>query len=155
MKLLTLLSALIYGLFLLLIIPYFLIQQNTKFNLPTYSFLFFKILGLGLIAVGMSIWLYCIDLFNFLGKGTPVPINPPKKLVIKGIYRFTRNPMYIGVLIILTGYFLLFGHFLLLIYPFLAAIFFNLLVKFYEEPTLKKKFGQSYIEYCKKAPRWV
>jgi protein-S-isoprenylcysteine O-methyltransferase Ste14 len=94
-------------------------------------------------------------MFYFIGKGTPVPIDPPKHLVIKGIYKRTRNPMYLSVLIIIFGYFLFFGHLALLMYLASLAGFFHLFVVLYEEPTLKKKFGKSYFRYLKEAPRWI
>lgn len=155
MKLLTVLFALLYGILAFFIIPYIFIKLNIIYSLPIFSFLFLKVFGISLILLGAGVWLYCIGLFSLIGKGTPVPINPPKRLVISGIYRFTRNPMYLSVLSILEGYFLFFGHLLLLFYPFLIAIFFNLFILFYEEPVLKKKFGERYIKYCKETPRWI
>lgn len=107
------------------------------------------------IFFGIVTWLHCVALFFSFGKGTPVPTNPPKILVTKGIYKYSRNPMYLSVLIILFGYFFLLGHLLLLLYPVLAALFFHLFITLYEEPTLEKKFGRDYIEYCNKIPRWL
>lgn len=154
MKPLTFLIAFIYGLSVLLIFPLFFIHLNSFFFLPVYSFSFFKIIGIILIFVGAASWLYCGSLFYFLGKGTPIPTQPPKKLVIKGLYQYTRNPMYISVLVILLGYFFFFGHLMLLICLFLLAGFFQLFITYYEEPTLKKKFGKEYEKYLKEVPRW-
>ncbi len=155
MKSLTVLLAIIFGLSVLIIFPYIFFQLNSYFSLPIFSYFPLKVLGMILILIGGSLYLYCFSLFHFLGKGTPVPIEPPKKLVIKGVYKYTRNPMYISLLIILLGYFLYFGHLSLFFYFLFIMIFFHLFVVFYEEPALKKKFRNSYIEYCKKTRRWL
>jgi len=155
MKPLTFLVAFIYGLSVLLIFPLFFIHLNSFFSLPVFSFFVFKIIGAIFILFGGATWLYCGSLFYFLGKGTPVPTHPPKKLVIKGPYQYTRNPMYVSVLIILLGYFFFFGQLLLSLYLFLIARFFHLFITLYEEPTLKKKFGKDYEKYLKEVPRWL
>lgn len=155
MKILTMLIAFIYGSLLLVVLPFIFIRLNLVLNLPIYSFFITKLLGVIFILIGVLTWLYCTGLFHFIGKGTPVPIDPPKRLVIKGIYQRTRNPMYMSVLVIIFSYFLVFGHVLLLLYVLLLAVFFHLFVTLYEEPTLKKIFGGNYIEYCKKTPRWI
>ena len=100
-----------------------------------------QIIGIGLIILGISIYFYCFWLFLNIGKGTPFPANPPRELVRNGPYEFSRNPMYLALLIILVGEFLLFGHFLLLIYTFFIAILFHLYITSVEEPDLTKKFG--------------
>ncbi|MEO8356082.1 MAG: isoprenylcysteine carboxylmethyltransferase family protein, partial [Chloroflexota bacterium] len=97
-----------------------------------------------------SFWNFLVD-----GRGTPAPIDPPRELVAVGFYRYTRNLMYLGVLLILIGHFLCFGFWLLLVYTALAFIATHLFVKLYEEPTLKRKFGTSYDEYGKNVPRWI
>ena len=154
MKLLTFLLAVFYGLSVLLIFPLIFINLNSIFSLPVYSFFFFKVIGIVLIFVGVAGWFYCVTLFYSLGKGTPVPTHPPKRLVIKGPYQYTRNPMYVSVLVILLGYFFSFGHLLLLLYLFLLSRFFHFFITRFEEPTLKKKFGKDYEEYLKAVPRW-
>ncbi|PIQ72590.1 hypothetical protein COY13_04200 [Candidatus Roizmanbacteria bacterium CG_4_10_14_0_2_um_filter_36_35] len=154
MKPLTLFIAFLYGLSVFFVFPLIFIRLNSYFFLSVYSFLVLKILGVILIMAGGGCWLYCAGLFHFLGKGTPVPTQPPKNLVIKGLYQYTRNPMYISVLVILLGYFFFFGHLMLLTYLFLLAGFFHLFITLYEEPTLKKKFGKDYKKYLKKTPRW-
>jgi protein-S-isoprenylcysteine O-methyltransferase Ste14 len=94
--------------------------------------------------------------WNFLaqGRGTPAPIDPPRELVAVGFYRYTRNPMYVGVLSVIIGHFLWFGFWYLLIYAAFIFLAFNTFVAFYEEPTLRKKFGAAYEDYCKRVPRW-
>ena len=95
--------------------------------------------------------------WNFLaeGRGTPAPIDPPKELISVGFYRYVRNPMYVGVILILIGHFLWFGFWWLLIYTALAFLIVHLFVTRYEEPTLKRKFGAAYEDYLKNVPRWI
>lgn len=155
MRIVTFLIALIYGLSILLISPLIFVRLNSLFTLPVYSLSVFKIVGKILIFFGIMTWLHCVILFFSFGKGTPVPTNPPKMLVTKGIYKYSRNPMYLSVLIILFGYFFLLGHLLLLLYLILTTLFFHLFITLYEEPTLRKKFGEDYIEFCNKIPRWL
>jgi len=155
MKLQSVLIALFYGLITLILLPFLFIWLNYQFFLPSYSFLMFRLVGIVLILFGAAFWLYSISLFHFSGKGTPVPTSPPKRLVVKGVYKYTRNPMYISVLLILLGYFIVFGQLLLLLNVFIMAIFFQLFITRYEEPTLNKKFGKRYTEYCNKVQRWL
>ena len=92
-----------------------------------------------LLALGVSGYLWCALDFAFAGRGTPAPIDPPKVVVVRGLYRFTRNPMYISVLFVLLGEALLFRSAALLEYAAVFAVGFHLFVLLYEEPTLRKK----------------
>jgi len=94
-------------------------------------------------------------MFIKIGGGTPAPIEPPKELVIKGIYRFTRNPIYIGYFLILLGEFFIFGYLLLLFYFIAMLVFMQIYVVYIEEPKLKKRFGEAYKDYMKNVPRWL
>ena len=105
--------------------------------------------------VGGVMILWCFWDFLVKGKGTPAPIDPPKELVVTGLYKYIRNPMYAGVLLMLMGEFLWFGYWVLLAYAFFFFIAFHLFVLLYEEPALKKKFGRSYENYLKTVPRWI
>ena len=95
--------------------------------------------------------------WNFLheGGGTPAPTDPPRELVAAGFYGYVRNPMYLGILLILTGYFLWFGYWYLLIYAAIVFGLTHLFITLYEEPTLKRKFGSSYDDYIRRVPRWI
>ncbi|MDF1593358.1 MAG: isoprenylcysteine carboxylmethyltransferase family protein [Desulfobacterales bacterium] len=93
--------------------------------------------------------------FALKGRGTPAPIDPPKIMVAEGLYRFVRNPMYLGALVILLGHVLWFQSFRLLIYVAALAAAFHLFVVFYEEPHLRRKFGDSYEGYCRMVSRWI
>ena len=106
------------------------------------------------LAGGLSLpW--CAKDFVVRGRGTPLPTDPPKELVVQGLYRYTRNPMYVGVLLVLFGPFLWFQTVWLLVLFFGMFIVFHGVVILYEEPTLTKKFGDAYKRYLEYVPRWV
>jgi len=111
--------------------------------------------GLGPIVVGMVIYLWCAWDFTFAGRGTPAPIAPPKDLVVKGLYRYVRNPMYVGIVLILLGEAVLFESVELLLYALLTFSIFHTWVRIHEEPTLRSKFPDSYPRYCDTVPRWI
>lgn len=113
------------------------------------------LLGLAPVAVGVAVYLWCAWDFATFGRGTPLPLDAPKRLVARGLYRFVRNPMYVGVLLVLLGQALWFESVRTVWYALAAALFFHLFVVVYEEPTLERKFGESYAEYCKKVSRWI
>ena len=115
----------------------------------------FKFLGLPLILLGTLAYLWCAWDFTFVGKGTPAPFDPPKEVVVRGLYRYVRNPMYVGVALGLLGEAVLFGSTTLLVYAVLVVLSFHLWVVYYEEPTLRRKFGKSYEQYCRAVSRWI
>ena len=84
-----------------------------------------------------------------------MPSDPPQELVVTGFYRYVRNPIYVGVLLIFLGHFLWFGYWALLLYALVAFIAVHLFIVLYEEPTLKKKFGTAYENYLMDVPRWI
>ena len=106
------------------------------------------------LAVGMSIYAWCVWDFATFGRGTPAPIDPPKKLVVRGLYAYTRNPIYVGVLTAILGWALLFWAKELVLYALAVGIFFHLLVLLNEEPYLRAEFGHEYEEYCARVGRW-
>ena len=110
--------------------------------------------GLPLMVLGAAIYLRCV--FDFaLALGTPAPLDPPKELVVTGLYRFVRNPMYCGVLAALLGLALFLESGRLLIYGFAVFTGFSLFVLLYEEPALTSLFGDSYARYQAAVPRWI
>jgi len=114
-----------------------------------------SLLAIPLWLIGSLIVLRCFWDFTFKGRGTPLPSDPPQELVITGFYRYVRNPIYVGVLLIFLGHFLWFGYWALLTYTVIAFIIVHLFITFYEEPTLKRKFGAVYEDYLKRVPRWI
>jgi protein-S-isoprenylcysteine O-methyltransferase Ste14 len=112
-------------------------------------------LGTAVLAIGVATYARCAWDFTFAGLGTPAPIDPPKKLVIGGLYRWSRNPMYVGVLSILLGEALLLQSLRHLLYATAVFSAFEAFIVFYEEPHLRQTFGEAYLRYCKAVPRWV
>jgi len=111
--------------------------------------------GFGSIGIGLIILIRTMQLFSAIGKGTLAPWNPPKRLVINGIYRHVRNPMILGVLIIVLGEAILLGS----IFIFLWFVIFGIGNHIYfikkEEPELTVRFGDQYLVYMKNVPRWI
>jgi len=104
---------------------------------------------------GMVIYFWCLWNFAVLGRGTPAPVDPPKHLVVRGPYQYVRNPMYIGVLLLITGWAIFFQSWRILVYDALVGLLFHLFVVRVEESSLRKRFGESYDRYCKKVRRWI
>ena len=115
----------------------------------------FRLMGVVPILVGFACYLWCAWDFAFAGQGTPGPWDAPKIFVSRGLYRVVRNPMYLGVVLILLGESIVFESLRLMVYAVLAWVFFFLMVVMYEEPTLKERFGAPYEEYCRTVPRWI
>ena len=135
------------------LIPYWLISSRSDSVLTSHQPL--RYLSLPLIVIGAATLLWCIWDFFASGRGTVSPIDPPKHLVVRGLYRYVRNPMYVAVVIVLLGEAVFFMSQAVLIE---AAIFFllaNLFVMLYEEPTLRRKFGDSYENYTQTVSRWI
>lgn len=108
-------------------------------------------------AVGFGVALRCIWDFGWTGHGTPAPMIPPSRLVVVGFYRYVRNPMYAGFAAGWIGLWILFGRAnpALIAAVVAAALAVHLFVLFYEEPTLRRKFGADYEEYCRNVRRWL
>jgi len=134
-----------------ILMPYWMLPKGTKPDLRGAG-----TLGWVLIAAGVVLYIACAFWgFAIRGKGTPLPLDPPKKLVVEGPYRVVRNPMYWSVLFVLLGEAAIFHSVAL---AELALAFFvgvNLFLLFFEEPALQRKFGAEYEEYCRRVPRWL
>src|SRR5882724_10040454 len=113
-----------------------------------------QVAGMIMVAIGTAIALWCVLTFVFIGKGTPAPFDPPRKLVIRGPYRFVRNPMYIGAGMTLAGAALYYESLSVFIYTCLFFLITHLFVVLYEEPTLRRIFGDEYEAYCRRTTRW-
>jgi protein-S-isoprenylcysteine O-methyltransferase Ste14 len=111
--------------------------------------------GLLPLGLGLAIIVHCFAEFVRRGRGTPAPYDPPRELVVAGLYRFVRNPQYLGVLLVALGEALLAEAPVLLGYAAFLAIAYHLFVQYYEEPTLGRLFGESYARYREAVPRWL
>jgi protein-S-isoprenylcysteine O-methyltransferase Ste14 len=114
-----------------------------------------RILAVMLIAAGLVPLGESIVRFVRVGWGTLAPVVPTERLVVGGFYRYVRNPMYLGVLMLIAGQGVLFWSSSLWEYLGVVAIAFHLFVLVYEEPTLRRKYGEDYEEFCRHVPRWV
>jgi len=112
-------------------------------------------IGILPIAAGAAILSWCTRDFIMSGRGTPNPLDPPRLLVSRGAYRYVRNPMYIGIALILLGESILFGAPMLLGYAAIVMLGFHLFVVVYEEPVLRAQFGAAYDDLCRQVPRWI
>jgi protein-S-isoprenylcysteine O-methyltransferase Ste14 len=114
-----------------------------------------RFVGVPIAAAGALTYLWCAWDFATAGRGTPAPIDPPRELVARGLYRRVRNPMYIGIALLLLGEAIFFRSRALLFYAGAVVLFLHLFVVFYEEPALARKFAEAYARYCDSVPRWI
>lgn len=110
--------------------------------------------GVVIVTVGAAVALWCIFTFASVGRGTPAPFDPPRKLVVQGPYRLVRNPMYIGAGMALVGAALFYESWPILGYTAIFFLIAHLFVSWYEEPTLRRNFGPEYEAYCHRVGRW-
>lgn len=115
----------------------------------------FRYAGPPVVLFGVALYVWCAWHFTFTGKGTPAPIDPPKELVVKGPYRWVRNPMYVAVVAVVFGEALFFEARAVFLYAAVVFVAFNLVVFLYEEPVLRQHFGDAYRQYCADVPRWI
>jgi protein-S-isoprenylcysteine O-methyltransferase Ste14 len=97
---------------------------------------------------------WCILSFAIVGRGTPMPLDPPRRLVVRGPYRYVRNPMYLGAGLALGGAALYYQTVALLAYVSVFLLLLHVSVVSYEEPTLRQAFGEDYATYCRQVRRW-
>jgi protein-S-isoprenylcysteine O-methyltransferase Ste14 len=114
-----------------------------------------RLAGVMPLAIGGLLLLWCVIDFARVGRGTLAPIDPPRVLVRRGLYRLMRNPMYVAVLTILVGEALVFGSWAIAAWAAVLAAAFHLRVIWYEEPVLRRTFGPAFDEYCRTVPRWI
>lgn len=114
-----------------------------------------ELLGLCAFAAGVALMAWCMTDFVRRGRGTPNPLDPPRKLVARGPYRRTRNPMYVAAVAAILGEALVFRSPALGVYAAAVLLVFHLFVVLYEEPSLRRRFGAAYDEYCREVPRWL
>lgn len=112
------------------------------------------VIAAALFALGAGLAGWCVWDFAVIGRGTPAPIDAPKRLVTRGPYAVARNPMYVGMLLALVGWLALYPTAALAIYAAAVALGFHVWVVFYEEPHLRRVFGAEYDDYCSRVGRW-
>jgi len=124
---------------------------RTQFDLTSPT----QLLGFVCIGLGVALLAACIFEFARSGQGTLSPVDPPRHLVVRGLYRYLRNPMYLSVTMIILGEALVTHSVALAIYWAVWFTCANLFVMVYEEPTLRLRFGESYDEYTQRIGRWI
>lgn len=122
---------------------------------PSGARLAFAPLGAAVVLIGAILLGWCVRDFFVSGRGTLAPWDPPRLLVRSGPYRFSRNPMYIGVLLITTGWAVGFRSWTLAGYTGALLVAFQLRILVHEEPWLERTFGAEWAEYRTRAPRWL
>lgn len=122
---------------------------------PDVSILTLNALGLIPLGLGVVLLSWCVREFYIVGRGTLAPWAPPRELVVTGLYRFSRNPMYIAVLLVLWGWALGFRSWPLTAYALVVMVVFHLRVVLHEEPWLARTHGNLWINYKARVPRWL
>ena len=135
------------------LIPYWIISSSGTGAFSSHPL--FRYFGLPLIVIGAAGLLWCIWEFFSEGRGTLAPVDPPRHLVVRGLYRYVRNPMYVSVVTILIGEAILFLSTRVLIEAGVFSGLAYLFVVFYEEPVLRRQFGESYERYTHRVGRWI
>lgn len=134
------------------VVPWLLVQSSGEAVRLVPSL---WLIGFLPLLAGLVLFFWCNGLFTFVGKGTLAPIDAPIFLVKAGPYQWARNPMYIAVLTIILSEAILFHSLLLVGYALVVGTLMHLFVVFYEEPSLRHQFGESYETYLHMVPRWL
>ena len=132
-----------------LLLPLAIVWNRWPARDPLFS------IGLVMLIAGVALLLWCVRDFYVSGKGTLAPWSPPRNLVVVGLYRYSRNPMYVAVTLMLAGWALSFWSPTLAIYTCFVIVAFHLRVVFGEEPWLARTHGAAWEEYKSKVPRWL
>jgi protein-S-isoprenylcysteine O-methyltransferase Ste14 len=135
-----------------ILIPYWLISSRGSAVVADHPL---RYLGLPLIIIGATGLLWCVWEFFSTGRGTISPLDPPKHLVVRGLYRYVRNPMYVLVVIVLLGEAIFFMSVPVLIETVVFIVLATLFVMLYEEPYLRRRFGEPYERYLETVGRWI
>jgi protein-S-isoprenylcysteine O-methyltransferase Ste14 len=126
----------------------------TRWELPDSTAVWRIVVGVLLIVAGLMPAVHAFVQFAKAG-GTPMPLAPPERLVVNGFNRYVRNPMYVGLLTAILGQALLFGSLGLMLYAVIVWIITASFVRWYEEPTLSRRYGTEYEEYRRNVPAWL
>jgi len=135
--------------------PKAMMHLNASLGWPRWQSEGGRVVGLMMMLSGIGLAVWCSSLFRRMGFGTPVPIEPPTRLVMSGIYGYSRNPIYVGDLLILLGLFFFSGELALLLYAGLFWIAIHCFTVRVEEPGLMRRFGDEYRQYKERVPRWI
>jgi protein-S-isoprenylcysteine O-methyltransferase Ste14 len=135
------------------VIPWWLTRWEVEEPLPFWAP--FRVMGAALVAVGVLALLDSFRRFVVEGLGTPAPVAPTEELVVSGLYRYVRNPMYVAVAATILGQALLLGQLVLFGYGAIFVAVVAAFVRWYEEPTLARTYGEQYEAYRRSVPAWI
>lgn len=135
------------------LVPWWISKWKVQPMPPGFSIV--QLLGVLILAASILVLLEAFARFALQGIGTPAPVLPTHHLVVTGLYRHVRNPMYVAVVGAILGQSMILGNLILVLYAALVWLVSHLFVVLYEEPTLRRKFGAEYAEFCANVPRWV
>jgi protein-S-isoprenylcysteine O-methyltransferase Ste14 len=148
----TVTYATLFSAFVLVWLPARLLRWAGVSKPPTFGVAQAAGMLVGLAGAAVALW--CVGTFTVVGRGTPAPFDPPRRLVARGPYRFVRNPMYLGATVALAGAALVYESVALAGYTVLFLLVAHGFVIWYEEPHLRRTFGQEYDVYCARVRRW-
>jgi protein-S-isoprenylcysteine O-methyltransferase Ste14 len=134
------------------LVPWWLTRWQVREPLPHWAFL--RVVGGIVLVVGVVVLLHAFVRFVVEGIGTPAPVAPTERLVVGGLYRYVRNPMYLAVAGTVVGQALLLGQLPLLLYAGAFVVVTAAFVRGYEEPTLERRYGEQYLRYRRAVPGW-
>jgi protein-S-isoprenylcysteine O-methyltransferase Ste14 len=134
------------------LIPWLLTGWQVREPVPYWAPM--RVLGVILLVAGLIALIQAFVRFVVEGLGTPVPVAAPERLVVGGVYRYVRNPMYVAILAVIVGQALLLGQLGLLLYAAGIWLITAAFVRFYEEPALRRRFGADYEAYRRAVPAW-
>ncbi|MGA4988385.1 methyltransferase family protein [Nonomuraea bangladeshensis] len=134
--------------------PYLVGGWRTHEPFPGPIMVPLRVAGAILVAAGLAVLVHAFVRFVVEGLGTPMPVAPPERLVVGGLYRYVRNPMYVAILTAIIGQAMVFGDRGLLFYAVAVALAVWSFVHWYEEPDLRRRFGAAYDDYRAHVPGW-
>jgi protein-S-isoprenylcysteine O-methyltransferase Ste14 len=135
------------------LIPWLLTRWQARTPLP-YYWAPVRVIGMIVLVAGVIVLVGAFARFVMEGLGTPAPVAAPERLVVGGVYRYVRNPMYVAILAAIVGQALILGRLALIVYATLLWLITAAFVRFYEEPTLTRRFGADYEAYRRAVPAW-
>lgn len=134
---------------------FYLPYQLALADQSLFDFGILHYLAFPLWLIGTLVILWCsVDMVS-KGYGTPAHFDPPKTLIVNGLYRYVRNPIYLGALLVQLGYIVWFGSGIMINYFLFFVLAYHILIMFIEEPILRNQFGPAYDEYSRDVPRWI
>ena len=134
------------------LVPWWFTRWEVREPLPYWTA--FRVAGVLLLVLGCAVLVHAFARFVVEGIGTPAPVAPTERLVVGGLYRYVRNPMYLAVAATIVGQALLLGQLALLLYAATFVVVVAAFVRGYEEPTLERRYGAQYASYRRTVPGW-